>query len=150
MKNGSIARAAAVVIATAILCGIVPMIGIVLRNSVIATMRETNILQALAVSPEELRDCSAVLAYLFSTAGCIAIVAALAAADLRITGSRRVIRDVVVPAAPILYVTGVKWPIEHPVRLRPSAAPAAGRSELSQRTYCSRGDRIGHDDSHRA
>ena len=93
MKNGSIARAAAVVI---------------------ATMRETNILQALAVSPEELRDCSAVLAYLFSTAGCIAIVAALAAADLRITGSRRVIRDVVVPAAPILYVTGVKWPIEHP------------------------------------
>lgn len=114
MKNGSIARAAAVVIATAILCGIVPMIGIVLRNSVIATMRETNILQALAVSPEELRDCSAVLAYLFSTAGCIAIVAALAAADLRITGSRRVIRDVVVPVAPILYVTGVKWPIEHP------------------------------------
>lgn len=65
MKNGSIARAAAVVIATAILCGIVPMIGIVLRNSVIATMRETNILQALAVPPEELRDCSAVLAYLF-------------------------------------------------------------------------------------
>ena len=49
MKNRRIARAAAVVIATAILCGIVPMIGIVLRNSVIATMRETNILQALAV-----------------------------------------------------------------------------------------------------
>ena len=30
MKNGSIARAAAVVIATAILCGIVPMIGVLL------------------------------------------------------------------------------------------------------------------------
>ena len=67
MKNGSIARAAAVVIATAILCGIVPMIGVALRNSAIATMRETNILQALAALPEGLRDCSTVLAYLFST-----------------------------------------------------------------------------------
>lgn len=115
MKNGSIARAAAVVIATAILCGIVPMIGVALRNSAIATMRETNILQALAALPEGLRDCSTVLAYLFSTVGCIAIVAALAAVDLRITGSRRVvIRDVVVSAAPILYVTGVKWLVERP------------------------------------
>ena len=106
MKNGSIARAAAVVIATAILCGIVPMIGVALRNSAIATMRETNILQALAALPEGLRDCSTVLAYLFSTVGCIAIVVALAAVDLRITGSRRVvIRDVVVSAAPILYVS---------------------------------------------
>lgn len=88
------------VIATAILCGIVPMIGVALRNSAIATMRETNILQALAALPEGLRDCSTVLAYLFSTVGCIAIVAALAAVDLRITGSRRVvIRDVVVSAA---------------------------------------------------
>ena len=67
MKNGSIARAAAVVIATAILCGIVPMIGVALRNSAIATMRETNILQALAALPEGLRDCSTVLAYLFSS-----------------------------------------------------------------------------------
>ena len=115
MKNGSIARAAAVVIATAILCGIVPMIGVALRNSAIATMRETNILQALAALPEGLRDCSTVLAHLFSTVGCIAIVAALAAVDLRITGSRRVvIRDVVVSAAPILYVTGVKWLVERP------------------------------------
>ena len=109
MKNRRIARAAAVVIATAILCGIVPMIGVALRNSAIATTRETNILQTLATLPEGLRDCSTVLAYLFSTVGCIAIVAALAAVDLRITGSRRVvIRDVVVSAAPILYVTGVK------------------------------------------
>lgn len=115
MKNGSIARVAAVVTATAILCGIVPMIGVALRNSAIATMRETNILQALAALPEGLRDCSTVLAYLFSTVGCIAIVAALAAVDLRITGSRRVvIRDVVVSAAPILYVTGVKWLVERP------------------------------------
>ena len=99
MKNGSIARATAVVIATAILCGIVPMIGVALRDSAIATMRETNILQALAALPEGLRDCSTILAYLFSTVGCIAIVAALAAVDLRITGSRRVvIRDVVVSA----------------------------------------------------
>lgn len=115
MKNGSIARAAAVVIATAILCGIVPMIGVALRDSAIATMRETNILQALAALPEGLRDCSTILAYLFSTVGCIAIVAALAAVDLRITGSRRVvIHDVVVSAAPILYVTGVKWLVERP------------------------------------
>ena len=68
------------------------MIGVALRNSAIATMRETNILQALAALPEGLRDCSTVLAYLFSTVGCIAIVAALAAVDLRITGSRRVAR----------------------------------------------------------
>lgn len=98
------------------------MIGVALRNSAIATMRETNILQALAALPEGLRDCSTVLAYLFSTVGCIAIVAALAAVDLRITGSRRVvIRDVVVSAAPILYVTGVKWLVDAPVRSRPSA-----------------------------
>ena len=115
MKNRRIARAAAVVIATTILCGIVPMIGVALRNSTIATMRETNILQALAALPEGLRDCSTILAYLFSTVGCIAIVAALAAVDLRITGSRRVvIRDVAVSVAPILYVTGVKWLVERP------------------------------------
>ena len=103
VKNGSIARAAAVVI---------------------ATVRETNILQALAALPEGLRDCSTVLAYLFSTAGCIAIVAALAAVDLRITGSRRVvIRDVVVSAAPILYVTGVKWLVERP---RPITSVGSG------------------------
>ena len=89
------------VIATAILCGIVPMIGVALRDSAIATMRETNILQALAALPEGLRDCSTILAYLFSTVGCIAIVAAL-------------IRDVAVSAAPILYVTGVKWLVERP------------------------------------
>lgn len=124
MKSGSIARAAAVVIATAILCGIVPMIGVALRNSAIATTRETNILQTLATLPEGLRDCSTVLAYLFSTVGCIAIVAALAAVDLRITGSRRVvIRDVVVSAAPILYVTGVKWLVERP---RPVTSAGSG------------------------
>ena len=124
MKNRRIARAAAVVIATAILCGIVPMIGVALRNSAIATTRETNILQTLATLPEGLRDCSAVLAYLFSTVGCITIVAALAAVDLRITGSRRVvIRDVVVSAAPILYVTGVKWLVERP---RPITSVGSG------------------------
>ena len=123
MKNRRIARAAAVVIATAILCGIVPMIGVALRNSAIATTRETNILQTLATLPEGLRDCSTVLAYLFSTVGCITIVAALAAVDLRITGSRRVvIRDVVV-SAPILYVTGVKWLVERP---RPVTSAGSG------------------------
>ena len=55
MKNRRIARAAAVVIATAILCGIVPMIGVALRNSTIATTRETNILQTLATLPEGVR-----------------------------------------------------------------------------------------------
>ena len=103
MKNRRIARAAAVVIATAILCGIVPMIGVALRNSAIATTRETNILQTLATLPEGLRDCSTVLAYLFSTVGCIAIV--------------------VVSAAPILYVTGVKWLVERP---RPVTSAGSG------------------------
>ena len=104
--------------------GIVPMIGVALRNSAIATTRETNILQTLATLPEGLRDCSAVLAYLFSTVGCITIVAALAAVDLRITGSRRVvIRDVVVSVAPILYVTGVKWLVERP---RPVTSAGSG------------------------
>lgn len=114
-KNGNIAKTVAVVTATAILCCIVPMIGIALRNSVTATTRETGILQALSTWPEYLHDCSTVLAYLFSTIGCIVLVAVLAAIDLRITGSRRtVFRDVVVSAAPIVYVTGVKWLVERP------------------------------------
>ena len=148
MKNGSIARAAAVVIATAILCGIVPMIGVALRDSAIATMRETNILQALAALPEGLRDCSTILAYLFSTVGCIAIVAALAAVDLRITGSRHVvIRDVAVSAAPILYVTGVKWLVERP---RPIMSVGNGLlpGDPSFPSGHTAGDRIGHDDSY--
>ena len=124
MKNRSVARTAAVVIATAVLCGIVPMIGVALRNSTVATIRETNILQALTVLPEGLRDCSTVLAYLFSTVGCVAIVSALAVVDSRITGSGRVvIRDVIVSVAPILYVTGVKWLVERP---RPITSVGSG------------------------
>lgn len=87
-------------------------------------MHETNILQALAVLPEGLRDCSTVLAHLFSTVDCIAIVAALAAVDSRITRSRRVvIRDVTVSAAPILYVISVKWLVERP---RPITSAGSG------------------------
>ena len=87
-------------------------------------MHETNILQALAVLPEGLRDCSTVLAHLFSTVGCIAIVAALAAVDSRITRSRHVvIRDVTVSAAPILYVISVKWLVERP---RPITSAGSG------------------------
>lgn len=124
MKNRSVARTAAVVIATAVLCGIVPMIGVALRNSTVATIRETNILQALTVLPEGLRDCSTVLAYLFSTVGCVAIVSALAVVDSRITGSGHVvIRDVIVSVAPILYVTGVKWLVERP---RPITSVGSG------------------------
>ncbi len=123
-KNGNIARTVAVVTATAILCCIVPMIGVALRNSTIATTRETGILQALSTWPEYLHDCSTVLAYLFSTVGCIVLVAILAAIDLRITGSRRtVFRDVVVSAAPIVYVTGVKWLVERP---RPITSVGSG------------------------
>ena len=103
-------RTAAVVTATVILCCIVPMIGIALRNSAIATARETSVLQTLAAWPACLQDCSTVLAYLFSTVGCIALVSMLAMIDLRIIGSARVVcRDVVVSATPIVYVTGVKW-----------------------------------------
>lgn len=113
-------------------------------------MHETNILQALAVLPEGLRDCSTVLAHLFSTVGCIAIVAALAAVDSRITRSRHVvIRDVTVSAAPILYVISVKWLVERP---RPITSAGSGllRSKFSEWSYGSRGDRIGNDDSCRA
>ncbi len=149
MKNGSIARAAAVVIATAILCGIVPMIGVALRNSAIATTRETNILQALATLPEGLRDCSTVLAYLFSTVGCIAIVAALAAVDLRITGSRRVvIRDVVVSAAPIRNRRQMAGRTSSSGHVRRQWS-VAWRSKFSEWPHGGRGDRIGHDDSYR-
>ena len=108
-------RTAAVVTATVILCCIVPMIGIALRNSAIATARETSVLQTLAAWPACLQDCSTVLAYLFSTVGCIALVSMLAMIDLRIIGSARVVcRDVVVSATPIVYVTGVKWLVERP------------------------------------
>ena len=123
-KNGNITKTVAVVAATAILCCIVPMVGVALRDSTVVTTRETNVLQALAVWPEYLHGCSAVLAYLFSTVGCIVLVAVLAAIDLRITGSRRtVFRDVVVSAAPIVYVTGVKWLVERP---RPITALGSG------------------------
>lgn len=123
-ENGNIAKTVAVVTATAILCCIVPMIGIALRNSAIATTRETGVLQALSTWPEYLYDCSTVLAYLFSTVGCIVLVAILVAIDLRITGSRRtVFRDVVVSAAPIVYVTGVKWLVERP---RPITSVGSG------------------------
>ena len=117
-------RTAAVVTATVILCCIVPMIGIALRNSAIATARETSVLQTLAAWPACLQDCSTVLAYLFSTVGCIALVSMLAMIDLRIIGSVRVVcRDVVVSATPIVYVTGVKWLVERP---RPITSVGSG------------------------
>lgn len=117
-------RTAAVVTATVILCCIVPMIGIALRNSAIATARETSVLQTLAAWPACLQDCSTVLAYLFSTVGCIALVYMLAMIDLRIIGSARVVcRDVVVSATPIVYVTGVKWLVERP---RPITSVGSG------------------------
>lgn len=117
-------RTAVVVTATVILCCIVPMIGIALRNSAIATARETSVLQTLAAWPACLQDCSTVLAYLFSTVGCIALVSMLAMIDLRIIGSARVVcRDVVVSATPIVYVTGVKWLVERP---RPITSVGSG------------------------
>ena len=117
-------RTAAVVTATVILCCIVPMIGIALRNSAIATARETSVLQTLAAWPACLQDCSTVLAYLFSTVGCIALVSMLAMIDLRIIGSARVVcRDVAVSATPIVYVTGVKWLVERP---RPITSVGSG------------------------
>lgn len=117
-------RTAAVVTATVILCCIVPMIGIALRNSAIATARETSVLQTLAAWPACLQDCSTVLAYLFSTVGCIALVSMLAMIDLRIIGSAWVVcRDVVVSATPIVYVTGVKWLVERP---RPITSVGSG------------------------
>lgn len=117
-------RTAAVVTATVILCCIVPMIGIALRNSAIATARETSVLQTLAAWPACLQDCSTVLAYLFSTVGCIVLVSMLAMIDLRIIGSARVVcRDVVVSATPIVYVTGVKWLVERP---RPITSVGSG------------------------
>ena len=117
-------RTAAVVTATVILCCIVPMIGIALRNSAIATARETSVLQTLAAWPACLQDCSTVLAYLFATVGCIALVSMLAMIDLRIIGSARVVcRDVVVSATPIVYVTGVKWLVERP---RPITSVGSG------------------------
>lgn len=117
-------RTAAVVTATVILCCIVPMIGIALRNSATATARETSVLQTLAAWPACLQDCSTVLAYLFSTVGCIALVSMLAMIDLRIIGSARVVcRDVVVSATPIVYVTGVKWLVERP---RPITSVGSG------------------------
>jgi len=65
-----------------------------------------------------------VLAYLFSTVGCIALVSMLAMIDLRIIGSARVVcRDVVVSATPIVYVTGVKWLVERP---RPITSVGSG------------------------
>ena len=86
---------------------------------------------------------------MFSTIGCIMLLAILAAIDMRITGNKRiVIRDIVVSATPILYVTGIKWIVERP---RPvtsiGSGLIAGRSQLSKWTYGRGGHCIRHDDS---
>ena len=120
-------------IATAILCSLVPMIGITLRNSAIVTTRETRVLQALSTWPEYLHDCSTVLAYMFSTIGCIMLLVILAAIDI---GHANTVCD------------------RHQVGCRKTSSrdlyrirPIAGRSQLSKWTYGRGGHRIRHDDS---
>lgn len=117
-------RTLSVVAATVLICCLIPFVGIALRDSTTVTVGETTILQTLAAGPECLRDFSAVCAYLFSTVGCIALVGLLAMLDMRITGNRKTVaRNVVVSAAPIVYVTGVKWLVERP---RPITSEGSG------------------------
>lgn len=108
-------RTTASVIITAMICLIIPFIGFRLRSSTNVAVFETNILRALTAWPESLRDCSTVLAFMFSTLGCISILAVLAVIDFRIVGSvRTVIGDVIIAALPFAYVTGIKWLVERP------------------------------------
>lgn len=113
-----------VVAATVLVCCLIPFVGVALRDSATVTAGETTILRALATVPECLRDFSAICAYLFSTVGCIALMGLLTMLDIRITGNRKIVmRNVVVSAAPIVYVTGVKWLVERP---RPITSEGSG------------------------
>ncbi|HCA74205.1 phosphatase PAP2 family protein [uncultured Bifidobacterium sp.] len=117
-------RNSVIILASIAMCCVVPMLGMVLRGSASVTAHETNLLQFLATWPEWLRDCSAILAYMFSTVGCVALVAMLAVADHRITRDARIVgRDVIVSVAPIVYVTGVKWLVKRP---RPITSEGSG------------------------
>ncbi len=117
-------RTLSVLVATVLICCLIPFVGIALRDSVAVTTGETTILQNLATGPEWLRDFSAICAYLFSTVGCITLVSLLAMLDMRITGNwKTVARNVVVSAAPIVYVTGIKWLV---VRPRPITSVGSG------------------------
>ncbi len=117
-------RTLSVATATVLICCLIPFIGVALRDSATVTARETTILQTLAMGPESLRDFSAICAYLFSTVGCIVLVGFLAALDMRITSNRKiVVRDVIVSAAPIVYITGIKWLV---VRPRPITSVGSG------------------------
>ena len=117
-------RILSMVVATVLICCLIPFVGIALRDSTTVTIGETTILQALATGPEWLRDFSAICAYLFSTIGCIVLMGFLAILDMRVTSNwKTVVRDVIVSAAPIVYVTGIKWLV---VRPRPITSVGSG------------------------
>ncbi|MBW3095166.1 phosphatase PAP2 family protein [Bifidobacterium sp. 64T4] len=103
------------VIITAMVCLIIPFMGFRLRSSTNVAVAETDLLRALTAWPESLRDCSALLAFMFSALGCVAILAVLAVIDFRIVRSiRTVIGDIIIAALPFAYVTGIKWLVERP------------------------------------
>lgn len=108
-------RARSVITVTILVCCIVPLIGFLLCNSHTFVSYETHLLVRLSSRPQWLYDCSAIFAFLFSTGGCVLLLASIACVDFRFVRSiRTVLGDVVVAASPIVYVTGIKWLVERP------------------------------------
>lgn len=108
-------RARTVIALTVLVCLIVPVIGFQLCRSTLIPAAETRILIGLSKWPELFHDCSAVFAFMFSTGGCVALLAILGIIDFRfVRSARTVLGDIIVSASPIVYVTGIKWLVERP------------------------------------
>ena len=108
-------RARSAITVTILVCCIVPLIGFLLCNSHTFVSYETHLLVRLSNRPQWLYDCSAIFALLFSTGGCVLLLAIIACINFRFAHSiRTVLGDVAVAASPIVYVTGIKWLVERP------------------------------------
>lgn len=108
-------RARAVITLTVLVCLLVPVFGFQLCRSTVIPAAETRVLISLSKWPEVFHDCSAMFAFMFSTGGCVALLAMLGIIDFRFVRSlRTVLGDIIVAASPIVYVTGIKWLVERP------------------------------------
>ena len=119
-------RSTILVPAVAILCAIMPAIGVGLRDSTETMLEETEFLRLLRDLPIGFDVISTALAWMFSGVGCVIIMVALAYVAYRSSRSvRNVVRNLVVSISPTAYVTGVKQVVE-----RPRPATSVGSSLL--------------------
>ncbi|MBT1178001.1 phosphatase PAP2 family protein [Bifidobacterium callimiconis] len=113
-------RSVILVPAVALLCAIMPAIGVGLRDSTSTVLEETEFLRSLRSLPVGFDVISTLLAWVFSGVGCVIIMAVLAYVAYRHSRSiRKVVRNLIVSISPTAYVTGVKQVVERP---RPSTS----------------------------